>query len=139
MPNFNDAEITSLYVSEPGSVKDIQDPAPNAPSGGKYRVALEMVAGDGVLGTYELITTCTDVTDTSSAPAQNPGAPLNGSGTFQSAPWKKDGTHWVFNESVTLPHPPGAGKGHIYKYSAAVHNSNGQIVSLKESEPFILL
>jgi hypothetical protein len=135
--NFNDAKITSLYVSEPGSVKDIQDDAPNSPGAGKYRVTLEMVAGGGVLGAYDLITTCTDVTDAASAPAQNPGTPLNGAGTFATAPWKPDGAHWVFNESVTVGPPPV--KGHVYQYTAALHNSNGQIVSIKQSERFILL
>jgi len=137
MPNFNDAKITSLYVSEPGLVRDIEDEAPNAPAGGKYRVTLEMVAGGAVAGTYDLITTCTDVTDATSAPAQKPGAPLNGAGTFASTPWKPDGAHWVFNESVTLPAP--SVKGHVYQYTAALHNHNGQIVSLRQSEPFILL
>jgi hypothetical protein len=137
MPNFNDAKITSLYVSEPGSAKDIQDDAPNAPAGGKFRVTLEMVAGGGVLGAYDLITTCTDVTDATPAPAQNPAAPLSGAGTFASAPWKPDGAHWVFNESVTLPPP--AVKGHVYRYTAALHNANGQIVSIKQSDPFILI
>jgi hypothetical protein len=137
MPNFNDAKITSLYVSEPGLVKDIEDAAPNAPSGGKYRVTLEMVAGGAVAGKYDLITTCTDVTDTKSAPAQKPGAPLNGSGTFANSPWKLDGAHWVFNESVTLP-PPSV-RGHVYQYTAALYNPNGQIVSMRQSEPFILL
>ncbi len=138
MPNFNDAKITSLYVSEPGTVKDIQDNAPNAPHGGKYRVTLEMVAGDGVLGGYELITTCTDLTDATSAPAQKPGAPLNGAGAFQTGPWQKDGAHWVFNQSVTLP-PPASGKDHAYQYVTTLCNSNREIVSFMQSEPFILV
>jgi len=49
MPNFNDAKITSLYVCEEGAVQDIEDEAPNAPAGGKFRVTVEMVAGEGVL------------------------------------------------------------------------------------------
>jgi hypothetical protein len=140
MPNFNDAKITSLYVGEPGAVKDIQDDAPNSPAGHKWNVTLEMVAGEGVLGTYDVITTCTDVTECKAVAAFAPGGPLNGSGTFQnSPPWKHDGAHWVFNHSVTLPPPPAADKGHVYRYTAALHNSNGQIVSLRQSDPFILL
>jgi len=27
----------------------------------------------------------------------------------------------------------------VYQYTAALHNHNGQIVSLRQSEPFILL
>jgi hypothetical protein len=138
MPNFNDAKITSLYVNEEGAVQDIEDEAPNAPAGGKYRVTVEMVAGDGVLGDYDLITTCADLTDTKAAPGLNPGAPLNTtSGHFQTAPWVHDGLHWVFNQSVTIA-PPKI-RGHVYRYTAALHNTNGQIVSLRQSEPFILL
>ena len=33
MPNFNDAKISSLYVNADGAVSDIQDDAPNAPTG----------------------------------------------------------------------------------------------------------
>ena len=133
--NFNDAKITSLYAGEPGSVKDIQDDAPNTQPGGKYRVTLEMVAGGGVAGPYKLITTCTDVTTATSAPAQAPGAPLNGAGTFQSSPWVPDGTNWVFNQSVTLSAPSAAG---VYQLTAALYNNNHQIVSIRQSEPFFL-
>ena len=44
--NFNDAEISSLYVSENG----IQDDAPNAPAGGPFNLILEMVAGPALPG-----------------------------------------------------------------------------------------
>jgi hypothetical protein len=138
MPNFNDAKITSLYVNEEGAVQDIEDEAPNAPAGGKFRVTVEMVAGDGVLGDYDLITTCADLTETAAAPALNPGVPLNTtSGHFQAAPWVHDGLHWVFNQSVAIAPPKK--RGHVYRYTAALHNTNGQIVSLRQSEPFILL
>lgn len=144
MPNFNDAKITSLYVNGDGSVSDIQDDAPNAPAGGKFDVTLEMVAGEGVLGNYKLITTCTDLTDSTAAPGLKPGAPLNTTaGSFQSAEWKPvpappaTPRHWTFNHSVKVGPPAVA--GHAYRYTAVLHNSNGQIVSVKESEPFILL
>jgi hypothetical protein len=138
MPNFNDAKITSLYVSEEGAVQDIEDEAPNSPAGGKFRVTVEMVAGEGVLGDYDLITTCADLTETAAAPALNPGAPLNAaSAHFQQVPWVHDGLHWVFNQSAAIAPPKIS--GHVYRYTAALHNSNGQIVSLRQSEPFTLL
>src|ERR1700677_5293488 len=88
--NFNDAQITSLYVGEDGSVADVQDDAPNAPAAKKFRVTLEMVAGGGVAGPYELITTCSDLTDTAPAAALNPPSPLNGPGTFGGVEWQGD-------------------------------------------------
>jgi hypothetical protein len=144
MPNFNDAKITSLYVNGDGAVSDIQDDAPNAPAGGKFDVTLEMVAGEGVLGDYTVTTTCTDLTASAAAPAAlKPGAPLNtATGHFQGAEWKKvpgvgPTAYWTFNHSVKVG-PPGVA-GHAYRYTAVLHNTNGQIVSVKESEPFILL
>jgi hypothetical protein len=143
MPNFNDAKITSLYVNGDGAVSDIQDDAPNAPGGGKFDVTLEMVAGEGVLGDYTLTTTCTDLTASAAAAGLSPGAPLNTStGHFRGGEWKKVPPagltrYWTFNHSVKVGPPAVA--GHAYRYTAVLHNTNGQIVSVKESEPFILL
>jgi hypothetical protein len=143
--NLHDAKITSLYVSEPGPVLDIEDDAPNAdtPAGTNFRVTLEMVAGGNVVGTYHLKTTCSDLTETLNAAAQAPpvGA-LNtpgGGHAFQTLPWAPDGTHWVFNQSALVPKPLPAKKGHVYRYTASLYSNNGQIVSIKQSDPFILL
>jgi len=140
--NFNDAKITSLYVSEPGAVKDIQDDAPNAnnPAGTKFRVTLEMVAGNGVAGKYHVRTTCSDLTETTHAgPLDPPAGPLNANGALFANPpeWVADGPRYVFNHSETI-NPP-AVKGHVYRYTASLHSDNGQIVSIKQSDPFILL
>ncbi|HXL90066.1 MAG TPA: hypothetical protein VN969_14030 [Streptosporangiaceae bacterium] len=139
--NFNDAQITSLYVGEDGSVADVQDDAPNAPAAKKFRVTLEMVAGGGVAGPYELITTCSDLTDTAPAAALNPPAPLNGPGTFGGVEWQVDTgvgpTDRVFKHTQVIA-PPKV-RGHVYRYTAALRSTNGQIVSIRQSDPFILL
>lgn len=102
--NLHDAEITSLYVSEEGAVAGIEDDAPNFPGGGKFRVNLVMVAGGAVAGSYDLVTTCTDVTDCTPVPALNPapGGPLNGPGAFVGPRWVANPpqTDKVFNHSV---------------------------------------
>jgi hypothetical protein len=139
--NFNDAQITSLYVGEDGSAKGIQDDAPNSPAGKSFRVTLEMVAGGGVAGPYELITTCSDVTDTVPAGVLNPPAPLNGPGAFGSPEWQTDTgvgpADQVFSHTAVIK-PPKV-RGHVYQYTAALHSGNGQIVSIRQSDPFILL
>ncbi len=139
--NFNDAEITSLYVSDPGTPVDIENDAPNAPAGGKYNVTLEMAAGAGVAGPYQVNITCSDLTATTAAPAVLiPGAPLNGAGNFATPPWTGAGPLAnVFNQSVPVGPEPAADKGHVYQYTAALFSNNGQIVSIKQSEPFVLL
>jgi hypothetical protein len=139
--NFNDAQITSLYVGEDGSVADVQDDAPNAPAAKKFRVTLEMVAGGGVAGPYELITTCSDLTDTAPAAALTPPAPLNGPGTFGGVEWQVDTgvgpADRVFKHTKVIA-PPKV-RGHVYRYTAALRSGNGQIVSIRQSDPFILL
>jgi hypothetical protein len=139
--NFNDAQITSLYVGEDGSAKGIQDDAPNSPAAKDFRVTLEMVAGGGVAGPYELITTCSDVTDTAAASALNPPAPLNGPGAFGNGDWQSNtGTgpnDQVFSHTAVIK-PPKV-RGHVYQYTAALRSDNGQIVSIRQSDPFILL
>lgn len=144
MPNFNDAKITSLYVNADSAVSDIEDNAPNAPGGGKFDVTLEMVAGEGVAGPYKLITSCTDLTDpTAATAALTPGGLLNGAGSFATAPeWKKVPPlgltqYQTFNHSVKVG--PAPAPGHVYQYTAALHSDNGQVVSIRQSEPFILL
>jgi hypothetical protein len=139
--NFNDAAITSLYVSVAGTPIDIEDDAPNAPAGGKYDVTLEMVAGGGVAGPYTLTVTCSDLTATASAPGVlKPAGPLNGAGNFGTPPWKSAGPLAnVFNETVTVGPEPAADKGHVYQYTAVLHSNNGQIVAIKQSDPFVLL
>jgi hypothetical protein len=139
--NFNDAQITSLYVSEDGSVAGVQDDAPNSPQGKKFRVTLEMVAGGGVAGPYRVITTCSDLTETAAAPGLNPPAPFNGPGNFGSPEWKANTgispADQVFNHTAVIS-PPKV-PGHVYRYTAALRSDNGQIVSIIESDPFILL
>jgi hypothetical protein len=139
--NFNDAQITSLYVSEDGSVAGVQDDAPNAPLGKKFRVTLEMVAGGGVVGGYQLITTCSDLTETAPAAALNPPSPLNGPGLFGSPDWKPNAgvgpVDRLFSQFAVIS-PPKV-PGHVYRYTAALRSDNGQIVSILESDPFILL
>ena len=142
MPNFNDAKITSLYVNAAGAVSDIADDAPNAPNGGAFDVTLEMVAGAGLNGAYTLHTTCTDVTASGPAPASlRPGGVLNAStDTFGSAAnWKSPSPLYnTFNHSETVT--PAAGvSGHVYQYTAALFTGNGQIVSIRRSDPFIVL
>jgi hypothetical protein len=139
MTNFNDAEITSLYVSAT-SAPGIQDDAPNAPGGGDFDVTLEMVAGGALAtGQYTLLTTCSNVSDTASDPALNPAAPLNGVAEFGVAPWGGGPTTFVFNQTVTIPLAVGAGGGDVYQYTAALRSSTGQIVSTLQSDLFTLL
>jgi hypothetical protein len=141
MPNFNDAKITSLFVNAVGAAVDIQDDAPNAATpGGPFDVTLEMVAGNGLLTAgYTLTTTCSDITATQAAPATLvPGGHLNTSTeTFgEAGVWKSVPPYLTFNQSVQVT---GGTAGHVYQYTASLFNANGQVASIQQSDPFILL
>jgi hypothetical protein len=144
MPNFNDAQITGLYVSESGS-SAVENNAPNAPAGGSFNLTLEMVAGTGIQSeSYTVVVSCTDVTATTAVPAASPlipGAPINGAGNFgEGAGWTANGPEWwVFNQSLPVGPEPAADTGHVYQYTAALYSKNGQAVSLMQSELFILV
>jgi hypothetical protein len=142
MPNFNDAQITDLYVSE-HAAPGVQDDAPNSPAGGKFNVTLEMVAGTGLLSSdYTLVISCTDVTAAAPAPATLvPGTPLNGSGSFGTGTgWSASGPGYsVFSYSLEVGPEPAGDSGHVYQYTAAVHSKNGQVISLMQSDLFLLV
>jgi hypothetical protein len=141
MPNFNDAKITSLYVNAVGAAVDIQDDAPNAATpGGPFDVTLEMVAGNGLdTAGYNVHTRCTDLSDATAAPATLvPGGHLNSTtDTFGKAPfWQSVPPYLTFNQSVQVS---GGIAGHVYQYTASLFNNNGQVASIIQSDPFILL
>ena len=146
MANFNDAEITSLYVGQQTS-PGVQDDAPNAPGGGPFNLTLEMVAGTGLqTEQYTLAITCSDLSATSAAPAGSPlippSGPLNGPGNFGEGPWLQSGTSgqwWTLSVPVLVGPEPVGGQGHVYQYTAALYTKNGQVASVKQSNPFILI
>lgn len=142
MPNFNDAEITSLYVSEQSS-PGVPADAPNAPAGGPFTLTLEMVAGGALEGAdYTLTISCSDLTATKPAPSLTPQSPseLNGPGTFgKGTGWASAGQWAVFSGSTQIGPEPASDQGHVYQYTASLYRPNGQVVSLRQSDPFILI
>jgi hypothetical protein len=84
-------------------------------------------------------TTCTDLTATQAAPASLvPGGHLNSAtDTFgEAGVWKPVPPYLTFNQSVQVT---GGTAGHVYQYTASLFNANGQVASIMQSEPFILL
>jgi hypothetical protein len=144
MPNINDAEITAVYVSQtvPGGV---QDDAPNAPVGGgvipgaQFDVTLEMVAGSALFSQeYTLTVGCANVTDTTDASALVPVFPPPPASTVGAAPWKPEGSYYTYTDNQTVNVPAGYGGGQVYRYTASLITANGEVASIKQSEPFVL-
>jgi hypothetical protein len=139
--NFNDARISRLYVTPPGV--DVQDDSPNAPNTGvvnQFDLHLEMEAGGGVTGDYQLFTIAYDVTTGANEPALDPPAgALNGPGQFNAAPWVGSAAaDRIFEQFETITIPTTV-PNHIFYYTVALVNENQQIVDIATSDSFILV
>jgi hypothetical protein len=141
MTNYNDASITAIFVSQTGS-PSVQDDAPNSPNpSGQFDVTLEMVAGNGLAsGDYTVSITCADLSAVTQAPASLIPGTLNGAGEFGSATWTHVGNYWTFErtQAVNGTAPRGGG-GHVYQYTVTLVSKNGDVVSIKQSDPFVLV
>ena len=143
MANVNDAEITRIYVSQANSPQ-VEDDAPNAPGTGghenKFDVTLEMVAGNALNSqTYTLNVGCTNLTKTTNAGVLVPTFPP-ATHAIGTAPWvDPTGSPWfVYTDSQTVNIPAGFGGGQVYQYTASLITTNGEVASIKKSEPFVL-
>jgi hypothetical protein len=144
MPNFNDARISRIYVTQTGV--DVQDDSPNAAPPGapaaNFDLHLEMEAGGGVAGKYTLFTIAYDVTTGNNEPLLDPpvAGRLNGPNEDFAVdpPWKLTGNDRHFEEKETIAVPATA-KNHIFYYTVALVSDNAQIVDVAQSDHFILL
>ena len=146
MPNFNDAEITAIYVSHRSSA-GVQDDAPNAPTAGdRFDVTLEMVAGYALdTSKYTLTVSCADLTAWKPAPASMipSTAAFAKASTFGGTGWKPVGPgplYYAFENSETVnTTKPFGGDDHVYQYTVSLVNASGQVVSIKQSDEFVLI
>jgi len=154
--NANDARITRVYAQETGGgIAAIENPAPNATQPGKasqFDVVIELDAGGivaGGSGTYTVQLITVDVTNDCTV---IPTAPFtqNISGSFSTAaPWVAVGTggnpDYELLTVITLPvagipiSAPFLSLPHILKFYAALISAGNQLVSVVESEPFVIV
>ncbi len=145
MPNVNDAEITGLYVSQSQS-PGVQDDAPNAPGastviGTTFEVTLEMVAGSDLnTAAYTLTVSCANLTKWTSASALVPAFPPTTPppATVGASPWKAENVYFVYSDNQPVTIPAGFGGGQVYQYTASLITTNGEVASIKQSDPFVL-
>jgi hypothetical protein len=140
--NANDAQMTELLTANTGSTVENQTPNAPAPGQPKFEVVLEAVAGSAIGGSgapYTLTVTAMDLTDVKAAPALNPTI-ANPQHFDVPAGWKPNGLDFEYSKSFSITVPAG-GKytDHVLQYVASLVTPNGQIVSIIESEPFVLI
>ncbi len=142
--NANDSHLTELTTAQSGST--IEDNAPNAPSQAGFDLIIEGVAGNVIGGSgqpYTLTISAMDLTTVTAAadlvpPVANPqhfDAPTG---------WKPNGPDFEYTQSFPITVPvlgSGARKyaGHVLQYTTTLVNANGQVVSIIQSDPFVLV
>lgn len=139
--NAHDAMLTELATAQRGSM--VGDCAPNAPAGGGFDLIVEAVAGSAVGNSgvpYTLQIGAIDLTAVS-----QPWPAIALAQAFDAATgWKLSGAGPDYECAQTFPItvPGGAGgpfAGHTLQYVASLISRGGQIVSIIQSDPFVLV
>lgn len=143
--NDNDAMLTELATAESGST--VENNAPNAGSTpGSFDLVLEGAAGHSVGNSgrpYTLSITAIDLTAGNHPTGTNSIDAFSGTQQFQPTKWVSSGPEFTTNQTFTIP-VPGAGaggplSGHTLQYVASLVSQDHQIVSIIQSDPFVLV
>jgi hypothetical protein len=140
--NDNDAYLTELTTAQDGST--VEDNAPNTNNPAKFNLVVTAVAGHAVGGSgapYKLTITAMDLTAVGPATTLNPTIPAQ---TFDGPPgaatiWKQNGTDFVSSQTFSINVPAATFAGHTLQYTASLVSNNSQIVSILQSDPFVLV
>jgi hypothetical protein len=139
--NANDATLTELATAQSGSM--VKDDAPNAPAGSGFDLIIGVVAGSALGSSgapYTLTISAIDLTTVS-----QPWAPQILHQAFDTASgWKLSGTGPDYECAQTIPTtvPAGPGgplAGHVLRFVACLISPGAQIVTIRQSDPFILI
>ena len=140
--NANDAVLTVLATAQSGS--KVADDAPNAPASGGFDLVVSAVAGSALGSSgapYTLTISAIDLTNLG-----QPWPTLAFCQAFDAASgWKLSGTGPDYACTQTFPITvPGGGPGgplagHTLQYVASLICQGAQIVSIIQSNPFVLV
>jgi len=139
--NANDATLTGLATAQTGSM--VQDHAPNAPASGAFDLIIGAVAGSALGSSgapYTLTVSAIDLTTVS-----QPWPPQILHQAFDAASgWKLSGTGPDYECTQTIPTtvpggPGGPLAGHTLQFVASLISQGAQIVTIRQSDPFVLV
>ena len=140
--NAHDATLTSLSTAQAGSM--VKDTAPNAPAVGTFDQVLGAVAGSAVGSSGALYTLTISAIDLTAV--SQPWPPHILRRAFDAASgWKLSGTGPDYQCRQTFAVPvPGGGPGgplagHTLQCVASLITQGAQIVSIINSNPFVLV
>jgi hypothetical protein len=139
--NANDATLTELATAQSGSM--VGDDAPNAPAGGGFDLIIGVVAGSALGSSgapYTLTISAIDLTSVS-----QPWPPQILHQAFDAASgWQLSGTGPDYESTQTIPNtvpggPGGPLAGHTLQFVASLISQGAQIVTIRQSDPFVLV
>ena len=139
--NANDATLTELATAQSGSM--VKDDAPNAPAGGGFDLIIGAVAGSALGSSgapYTLTISAIDLTTVS-----QPWPPQILHQAFGAASgWQLSGTGPDYESTQTIPNtipggPDGPLAGHTLQFVASLISQGAQIVTIRQSDPFVLV
>jgi hypothetical protein len=142
--NVNDCVLTGLWTCQSGTTAE--DNAPNAGNLASFDLLLEGVAGPkiGNCGRpYTLSITAIDLTTVTDVSAIGvPGNPLTQ--TFGPINWTPNGINYELTQQFAIEVPGGGGPGapltgHTFQYVASLVSHDAQIVSIIQSNLFVLV
>jgi hypothetical protein len=139
--NANDAMLTELATAQSGSM--VEDNAPNAPASCTFDLVVEAVAGSAVGNSGATYTLQISAIDLTAVSRPWPGTTLRQVFDATSG-WKLSGAgpDYECTQIFPIPVPGGLGgplAGHILQYVASLVSQGGQIVSIIQSDPFVLV
>ena len=139
--NANDATLTGLATAQAGS--RVADNTPNAPASSGFDLVMEAVAGSALGSSgapYTLTISAIDLTTVS-----QPWPPRILHQAFDAASgWKLSGTGPDYECTQTIPTtvpggPGGPLAGHTLQFVATLLSHGAQIVTIRHSNPFVLI
>ena len=140
--NANDATLTALFTAHTGSM--VNDTAPNAPAAGTFDLVLDAVAGSALGSSGAPYTLTISAIDLTAVTRGWPTQTLHQ--TFDAANgWTLSGTGPDYQCTQTFAVPvPGGGPGgplagHTLQCVASLVTQGAQIVSIINSNPFVLV
>jgi hypothetical protein len=141
--NANDARFSQLFVA--GNNSKVEDNTPNESggvAGNDFDLLLKAEAG-GVIGdsgaAYNLFITAYDVTAGTAEPDLNPFAAPNAENFNNANNWLASGADFVKEQKYDINIGAGVTRGHVFQYTATLIANNFEVVSILQSNLFILV
>ncbi|MFI0417220.1 hypothetical protein [Spongiactinospora sp. 9N601] len=140
--NPRNARISQIHTTQKGG--RIPDTTPNAPEvagempASSFDLVVEIEAGMQTMtgGPYTLTVSAIDDSTGGGAPMLDPQIPPQ---RFGTPPFQRAGDGFALVQTFNIPVPATGVRGHLFHYTAVLHNEDFQIVSMQTTDRFLLI